>query len=82
MELSLGAPVERNYCGGCVRCVEACPAKALTGKAWVPGLPREEILDAEACDRWKKDHYPEYHKGHNCGICSAMCPYGLKTLKR
>jgi ferredoxin len=20
-------------------------------------------------------------KGHNCGICSAVCPYGLKVLK-
>jgi Pyruvate/2-oxoacid:ferredoxin oxidoreductase delta subunit len=30
----------------------------------------------------KKEHYFEYHKGHNCGICSAVCPYGLKVLKK
>jgi len=82
MELPLGVPVERNYCGGCVRCVEACPAKALKGKAWSPGLLREEILDVGACDRWKKDHYFEFHQGHNCGICSSVCPYGLKALRR
>jgi epoxyqueuosine reductase QueG len=82
MELPPGAPMERDYCGGCLRCVEACPAKALTGEAWVPGLPREEILDAWACDRWKIEHYYEYHDGHNCGICSAVCPHGLKALKR
>jgi epoxyqueuosine reductase QueG len=80
--LSFGTPVERNDCGGCLRCVEACPAKALTGKAWVPGLLREEILDVSACDRWKKDRYFDYHQGHNCGICSSVCPYGLKSLKR
>jgi len=82
MELTCGTPVERSYCGDCVRCVEACPAVALTGEAWVPGLSREEILDATACDRWKKEHYFEYHQGHNCGICAAVCPYGQRALKR
>jgi epoxyqueuosine reductase len=76
-----GPPIERNFCGKCMRCVEACPAGALTGNAWYPGLPREEILDVQACDQWKKEHYFQYHKGHNCGICSAVCPYGLKALK-
>ncbi len=76
MELPCGPPIERNFCGQCMRCIEACPAKALTGKAWYPGLPREEILDVSACDTWKKTHYFEYHKGHNCGICSSACPYG------
>lgn len=82
LELTCGPPIERNFCGKCMSCVEACPAKALTGNAWDPGLPREEILDVQACDQWKKEHYFQYHKGHNCGICSAVCPYGLKVLKR
>jgi epoxyqueuosine reductase QueG len=82
MELPFGVPVECNYCGGCDRSVEACPTGALAGKAWSPGLPREEIPDAKACDRWKKEHYIDYHQGHNCGICSSVCPYGLKALKR
>jgi len=81
MELPCGPPIERNFCGQCMRCIEACPAKALTGKAWYPGLPRQEILDVSACDTWKKTHYFEYHKGHNCGICSSACPYGTKVLK-
>jgi epoxyqueuosine reductase QueG len=81
MELSLGPPVERHFCGSCIRCVEACPAKALKGKAWYPGIPREEILEAETCDHWKKENYFAYHQGHVCGICSAVCPYGLKVLR-
>lgn len=81
LELPCGPPVENNFCGRCTRCVDACPAKALKGNAWYPGIPREEILDVRACDRWKKEHYLQYHQGHNCGICSAVCPYGLKALK-
>jgi epoxyqueuosine reductase len=82
MELPCGPPIVRNFCGRCMRCVDACPAKALKGAGWHPGVPREEILDVQACDRWKKEHYAHFHGGHNCGICSAVCPYGLRVLRR
>jgi epoxyqueuosine reductase len=82
MELSCGPSKERSYCGKCRRCVDACPAGALTGKAWYSGIPREEILDVRKCDQWKKEHYFKYHQGHNCGICSAVCPYGINVLKK
>ena len=81
MELPCGPPAERGFCGRCTRCVEACPAGALKGAAWRPGLPREDILDVEACDRWKIEHYFMYESGHTCGICTSVCPHGLKTLK-
>jgi epoxyqueuosine reductase len=82
IELPCGPPKEKDFCGHCLSCVEACPAKALKGGKWYPGLTREEILDVQACDQWKKKHYFQYHRGHNCGICSAVCPYGLKVLKK
>jgi epoxyqueuosine reductase len=82
MDLPCGPPMERSFCGRCTRCVDACPAGALHGSAWYPGLPREDILDVPACDRWKKEHYFRYRQGHICGICSAVCPYGLKMLKK
>jgi len=82
LAMPCGPPLERNFCGKCRRCVEACPARALTGQAWRPGMPREAILDVRTCDRWKKEHYFHYHQGHNCGICSAVCPYGLKVMKK
>jgi epoxyqueuosine reductase QueG len=82
MQIACGPPIERNFCGSCRRCVEACPAKALKGNGWHPGIPREELLDVRACDQWKKENYFQYHRGHNCGICSAVCPYGMKVLKK
>lgn len=81
MEIPCGPPMDRHFCGQCRRCVAACPARALLGNAWYPGIPREELVDVQVCDRWKKEHYFEYHQGHNCGICSAVCPYGLRVLK-
>lgn len=81
MTLVYATPLDRSFCGTCTSCVEACPAGALQGNAWAAGMPREEILDVAACDRWKKENYFQFHKGHNCGICSAVCPYSLKTLK-
>jgi epoxyqueuosine reductase len=82
MELPSGPPIEKSFCGTCMRCVEACPAKALKGNMWYPGLAREELLDVSACDQWKKEHYFQYHSGHTCGICSAVCPHGLRLLKK
>lgn len=80
MPMVYGTPLDRGYCGTCRACVDACPAGALSGKDWKPGMEREEILDAAACDRWKKKHYRQFHNGHNCGICSSVCPYGLKQV--
>ena len=80
--LLLGAPMETNYCGKCVKCAEACPAGAITGNIWYPGLPREDLLDVKACDQWKKKHYFEYNRGNVCGICTSVCPFGRKVLKK
>ncbi|MBS3780539.1 MAG: epoxyqueuosine reductase, partial [Desulfovermiculus sp.] len=44
LDLPSGKPLVRSFCGRCMRCVEACPAGALKGASWAPGLPREEIL--------------------------------------
>ena len=33
MPLPVAKPLERSFCGRCTRCVDACPATALTGRA-------------------------------------------------
>lgn len=82
LDLQPGKPFTRSFCGGCRACVVACPAGALKGAAWKPGLPREAILDAAACDRFKRQHYAHLNQGRNCGICAAVCPYGARSLNR
>ena len=80
--LPAGAPVVRHFCGTCRDCVDACPANALTGQAWSPGVKRRVLLDARQCDDWKKKHFARFHGGHNCGICTAACPFGHKSARR
>lgn len=74
-------PVEKSLCGKCTQCIESCPAEALKGGSWSPGVERDVILDAWACDRFKKTHFHNYHGGHNCGICTQACPVGQKTCR-
>ena len=69
-------PIKKSYCGDCEICVSECPADALLGNFWYPGIPREELLDVWACDQWKKKQYYRFNAGHNCGICAAVCPFG------
>ena len=76
MPLDCAEPLTKNHCGKCMQCVEACPADALIGNRWKSGMQRCQILDAARCDRWKKENYFQFHKGHNCGICAAVCPFG------
>lgn len=74
--LAVGKPVTRSRCGKCRVCIEFCPAGALVGNDWQPGIPRENLLDAFTCDRWKKENYYRFNQGQNCGICAAVCPLG------
>lgn len=79
--LPLGRPVEKHRCGACRACVDACPAGALTGGDWRPGVDRSVLLDAAKCDLYKKTHFKAFLGGHNCGICTAACPVGQKLVK-
>jgi epoxyqueuosine reductase QueG len=75
-------PIEKSLCGKCTKCIGACPAGALKGGGWRPGIKRDAILDAWACDHYKKTHFYAFHGGHNCGICTQACPVGRKLLRK
>ena len=79
--LKPSTPVDESLCGDCRRCVDACPAGALKGELWTPGLPREELLDPEVCDAWKSSHYGALREGGVCGICASACPSGIASCE-
>jgi epoxyqueuosine reductase len=81
--LPAAAPVERSRCGTCRRCVDACPAAAISGRPWAPGLPREAFYDAGACR--EKATALAASRGIEvtiCGICIRACPFTQRYLRR
>ncbi len=73
LELEYDKPVEKDFCGKCNRCIEACPTQALT--------PFQ--IDATRCISYQtietKELIPEDFplKGwaFGCDICQEVCPW-------
>lgn len=65
-----------SHCGDCGLCVDACPAKAITGTHWYPDIRREDMYDAHACNDYMRAHFMHIGRGAVCGICMKVCPKG------
>ncbi|WP_026477076.1 4Fe-4S double cluster binding domain-containing protein [Alkaliphilus transvaalensis] len=82
MELEYDQPIEASQCGECNACVKACPAIALKGAIWTPGMDRKEIFDPRACSNHMHQQYQKIGRGSVCGICLKVCPKGNNVLRR
>jgi len=71
-----GTPMAQR-CGKCTACVDACPVRAFTGRAFSPDEPREARFDAAACDRYFRE-METAGRPPVCGMCLYICPYGRK----
>ncbi len=87
--LMTNAPLEpdvpqfQNRCGGCRLCVEACPAHALSGVDWKPGMKREELFDWSSCNETQIRRMKEATgiEQDLCGLCFAVCPFTERYLR-
>ncbi|SHM64984.1 epoxyqueuosine reductase [Cyclobacterium lianum] len=69
-------PVERDYCGTCTRCIDACPTDAIV---------EANLVDASRCISYLtielKEEIPAEFKGKmenwafGCDICQDVCPW-------
>jgi epoxyqueuosine reductase QueG len=78
--LPTGTPIESSRCGSCTACVDACPAEAISGRAWEPKLKREEFFDASACYDEAVRQGVKAGRRIICGICIAVCPHTKRYL--
>ena len=74
MPLESKTEVMANQCGSCRKCVDSCPAMALSGVV-DENYNREKIVDAKACSEHMKKKYQNIGRGSVCGICVSICPY-------
>jgi len=78
--LEAGSPIKQR-CGKCVECVDACPAGAFTGRAFVQSEGREKRMIANNCN----DYIAERRKNlgyRTCGMCVHICPWGKPKGER
>ncbi|MFZ5988487.1 MAG: 4Fe-4S double cluster binding domain-containing protein [Bacillota bacterium] len=80
MELPIDRQVLGEDCKECRRCVDSCPAMALTGQCWVEGCGRGSIIDAKACSDYMNQKFKHIGRGSVCGICMKVCPKGINNL--
>jgi Uncharacterized Fe-S protein len=82
MELTREGKLLQGKCASCNRCVNACPALALTGNEWKPGVPRESVVDAKACSEYMNRNFKHIGRGSVCGICIKVCPCSVSQTGR
>lgn len=67
-------------CGSCRLCVDKCPAGAIQGPCYVPGMSRRrDVLDVQACSEYMKKRFRLVGRGAVCGICVSVCPFGRQN---
>jgi epoxyqueuosine reductase len=82
-ELETGEPIVKSRCGECHKCVDFCPAGAITGSNWSLGAPRESMFDAfVCCDTARRLAGRQGIEARICGICINVCPWTQKYISR
>ena len=81
--LEVDKPVNSSSCGDCMVCTEACPAEAVSGKNWEPGLYRDEFFDPVKCLETARERAIRGAGVQQtiCGKCIAVCPHTIQAWK-
>ncbi|UCS94794.1 tRNA epoxyqueuosine(34) reductase QueG [Echinicola marina] len=76
LEASPDAPITKDFCGSCTRCIDACPTDAIVQAGVVDGSKCISYFTIEL-----KDELPSSMKGKfenwmfGCDICQDVCPW-------
>ena len=81
--LETSPSVNHSKCGDCMICVDACPAKAASGKIWEMGLCRDDFFDPDKCRTVARERATQGFGGDYpiCGKCIEVCPYTRQAME-
>ena len=83
--LTVSPPVNKSRCGECMVCAEACPAGAVSGRLWEPGLYRDEFFDPVKCRKTARERAEQGFGGKAvtiCGKCIEVCPHTRRYINQ
>jgi epoxyqueuosine reductase QueG len=66
-------PYLEGQCNGCKRCMETCPAKAISPDEWVRENSGKSKIDRKSCARQLDKNY-QVIGSYICGLCITACP--------
>lgn len=69
-------PFLSGECKGCNRCVEVCPARAISSEEWVRGSRGPKIDTAACAQRLQENN--KVLGSYICGLCITACPLSRK----
>ena len=68
-------PVEKNYCGKCTKCIDACPTNALEKPFRLNAGKCISYLTIENKGKIDEKYIPLPNKLFGCDICRQVCPW-------
>jgi epoxyqueuosine reductase len=81
-DFTAAAALMPSRCGDCTICRDRCPAQAIEGAQWEPGIARGNLVDARVCSTYMKREFQAIGRGSVCGLCMVSCPYTRRRIRQ
>lgn len=77
MELEYDAPMVKDFCGSCTRCIDACPTEAILPEKVIDGSKCISYFTIELKDMLLPDEMkPKFGNWmFGCDVCQDVCPW-------
>lgn len=81
LELNYDPPFNKNYCGNCSLCIDACPTKAIEKDFTINANKCISYLTIELKDKISEEFNNKYEKWiFGCDICQNVCPWNRFSI--